>query len=252
MSSRLERKERARAARLEAEQRASAQAARRRRLWQLGAVTAVAAAVVIVLIVVNQAGDDDDPGGALVGASETREMLEGIPQSGTTLGSRRAPYVLTEFADLQCPFCRDFTVDVLPDVIQRYVRPGRLRLELRTLRFIGEDSTRGARAAQAAADRGRMWNFVDLFFRNQGAENSGFADDDFIARIGRAAGVPAATARDAATSPALDAPIQRAERAAEALGVQSTPTFVLGRRLDQGRLLDATQVAGALEQELGR
>jgi protein-disulfide isomerase len=251
MSSRLERKERARAARLEAEQRISTQAARRRRLWQLGAVTAVAAAVVVVLVLVNQAGDDD-PGGALVGASETREMLEGIPQNGTTLGSRRAPYVLTEFADLQCPFCKDFTVNVLPDVIQRYVRPGRLRLELRTLRFIGEDSTRGARAAQAAADRERMWNFVDLFFRNQGAENSGFANDDFIARVGRAAGVPAATARDAATSPALDAPIQRAERAAEALGVQSTPTFVLGRRPDQGRLLDATQVAGALEQELGR
>jgi protein-disulfide isomerase len=251
MSSRLERKERARAARLEAEQRSSAQAARRRRLWQLGAVTAIAAAVVIALVLVNQAGDDD-PGGALVGASETREMLEGIPQSGTTLGSRRAPYVLTEFADLQCPFCRDYTVDVLPDVIQRYVRPGRLRLELRTLRFIGEDSTRGARAAQAAADRGRMWNFVDLFFRNQGAENSGFASDDFIARVGRAAGVPAATARDAATSPALDAPIQRAERAAEALGVQSTPTFVLGRRPDQGRLLDMNQVASALEQELGQ
>lgn len=256
MSSRQERKAEARAAREAAERKDATQAARRRRLWQLGAVTAFAAVVVGVLVLVNQAGDDGEAGArdarsGLAGVSETRELFEGIPQDGTSLGSPRAPRVLTEFADLQCPFCRAYAEDVLPDIVERYVRPGRLRLELRTLRFIGEDFTRGARAAHAAAAKDRMWNFVDLFFRNQGTENSGFADDDFIARVSRAAGVPSQAALGAIASPAQDAPIQRAEREAQTLGIQSTRTFMLGHKATNGRPLDSTELQAELERELG-
>jgi protein-disulfide isomerase len=55
----------------------------------------------------------------------------GIPQDGTALGSASAPATPTEYADLQCPFCADYARDVLPAVVERYVRTGRLRLELR-------------------------------------------------------------------------------------------------------------------------
>lgn len=256
MSSRQERKAEARAAREAVERKETAHAARRRRLWQLGAVTAFAAVVVGVLVLINQSGDEADagardPSSGLAGVREARELFEGIPQDGTSLGSPRAKRVLTEYADLQCPFCRAYAVDVLPGIVERYVRPGRLRLELRTLRFIGEDSTRGARAAHAAAAKDRMWNFVDLFFRNQGAENSGFADDDFIGRVSHAAGVPSRTALGAIASPGQDVPIQRAEREARILGVESTPTFMLGRKPATGRPLDSTELQAELERELG-
>ena len=59
---------------------------------------------------------------------------------------------------------------VLPRIINEYVRPGKIRLELRLLRFIGPDSDRGANAAHMAAGSNRMWQFADLFYRNQGAD----------------------------------------------------------------------------------
>jgi protein-disulfide isomerase len=261
MSSRQEQKSKARAER-EARERAQAVAEqRRRKLTQLGAVVAVAAVVIAVLVVVSQ-GSKEKPnasgGAAVVGVDDARAMLQGIPQRGTTLGRPTAPLVLTEFADMQCPFCREYTVNVLPQIIERYVRTGKLRLELRLRRFLGPDSDTAARAAQAAAARNRMWNFIDVFYRNQGEENSGYVTDHFLARIATAAGVPANLVRAAATkTAAIEKPLQRAESEAQAAGQQSTPAFLIGPHAGQGKALkvaalDINDFTSAIDPDLAR
>lgn len=260
MSSRQAQKEEARAAR-EARERAQARAQQRRtRLLQLGSVVGLAAIVVAVLVLVSQ-GSEDKPtassGAAVAGVSDAREMLAGVPQDATSLGDPKAPVVLTEFADLQCPFCRDYAVNVLPQIIQRYVRPGRVRLELRLLRFIGADSNIAARAAQAAATRDHMWNFVDLFYRNQGQENSGYVTDTFLARIAAAAGVPARLVLDSGTAAALEKPLRAADAEARAAGLQSTPSFLIGTEGGRGkavnvRSLDIGAFAAVIDAELKR
>jgi protein-disulfide isomerase len=241
MSSRQHQKEQARAER-EARERSQARSEQRRRqLLQLGSVVGVAAVVVVVLVLASQ-GSKDKPnasGGATVaGVGDARAMLRGVPQHGTSLGDPKAPLVLTEFADLQCPFCRDYTVDVLPQIIERYVRSGRLRLELRLRRIIGADSDVAARAAQAAGTRNRMWNFVDLFYRNQGEENSGYVTDAFLSRLATAAGVPPKLVLDGSTAPSFEKPVQVAEAEAQAAGQTSTPSFLIGPEAGQGKPLN--------------
>jgi protein-disulfide isomerase len=260
MSSRQEEKAKARAER-EARERAQARAERRRtQLLQLGSVLGVAAIVVVVLVLVSQ-GSKSKPnassGAAVAGVSDMRAMLRGIAQHGTSLGDPKAPRVLTEFADLQCPFCRDYALDVLPQIIERYVRTKKLRLELRLRNFLGPDSDVAARAAQAAARRNRMWNFVDLFYRNQGDENTGYVTDDFLSRIATAAGLPAKLVLDGSTSPALEKPVLGAEAEARAAGLTSTPAFLIGPKPGQGKTLtvagiDIDSFAAAIDPELGR
>jgi len=241
MSSRQDQKAQARAER-EARERAAAHSERRRtRLLQLGAVVGVAAVVGVVLVLL--LGGKDKPnasgGAAVAGVSDARAMLRGIPQDGTSLGDPKAPLVLTEFADLQCPFCGAYATGVLPQIIERYVRTGKLRLELRLRRFLGADSDIAGRAAQAAATRDRMWNFVDLFYRNQGRENTGYVTDAFLARIARAAGVPARlVVKGATTGAALERPLQQAEAEAQAAGQTSTPAFLIGPKGGQGKVLN--------------
>jgi protein-disulfide isomerase len=259
MSSRQEQKARARAER-EARERAQARAEqRRRRLLQLGGVLAVAAAIVVVLVLVSQGGKDGknaSSGGALTGVSDVRAMLGGVPQQGTRLGDPKAPMVLTEFADLQCPFCRDYALEVLPQVVEHYVRTGKLRLELRLRSFIGDDSVTAARAAAVAATRNRLWNFAELFYRNQGTENTGYVTDAFLSRIATAVGVPGSLVTAARTqTPALERPLQTAESEAEAAGQSSTPSFLIGPKAGTGKPLalsaiDFASMRAAIDAEL--
>ena len=232
---------------------------RRARRRDLAVAAAVGVAVALVLILVSQQGGEEpvrssDEGG-LVGVAETRATFAGVPQDGTTLGDPRAPIVLTEFVDLQCAFFSQAALQVLPGVIETYVRPGRLRLELRTAAFLGPDSVRGAKAAQAAGRRGLMWNFTELWFYNQGAEGSGYATNPFIAAIARGTGVDPQFVFDGIRSPVLDMPLRQAERQAKAAGVRVTPTFLLGRQPGRGRRILPRELTfeafqEALEREL--
>jgi protein-disulfide isomerase len=258
MSSRQEQKAQARAQREQREREQAVAQRRRRRLLQLGSVIAVAAAGVLTLALISQ-GSQAEPnasaGAAVVGAADARAMLDGVPQRGTSLGDPKAPMVLTEFADLQCPFCRDYALNVLPTVIQRYVRTGKLRLELRMRGFLGPDSDVAARAAYAAASRDRMWNFIDVFYRNQGTENTGYVTSSFLSRIATASGLPAAPILAARTSSRDEKSVQGAEREAVAAGLSSTPSFLVGKHGGSGTplaisSLDASSFTAALDAAL--
>lgn len=157
-------------------------------------------------------------------------QLPGIPEHGVTLGDPGAPATLVEFADPQCPFCAEYARDALPGVIDQWVRPGRLKLDLRFLTFIGPDSVRAARLADAAGLQNRLWTFSELLYLNQGRENSGYVTTDFLRRIaGATPGLNANRAFADRGSSAVDAQLAGAKAMADRLGVTSTPSFFLVR-----------------------
>jgi protein-disulfide isomerase len=191
-------------------------------LIRLGLLAALALVVVVVAVLL--AGGDSSDGDKGNGTpAATTSPLGGIPQSGIALGSPDAPVTMVEFADLQCPFCKEYSDNVFPELLKRYVRTGKLRLELRVLRFLGPDSDRLARVAAAAAAQNRMWQFVELAYDRQGAENSGYATDGFINKLATDAGMDQADAGTAA-----EAFIREGERAARKANIQSTPSFLIG------------------------
>jgi protein-disulfide isomerase len=163
---------------------------RRTRLLQLAAGAAfLALAAVLVLIVVATTSGGDGGDTKLEGVAEVDRALQGIPQHEMVLGDLQAPVELAEFADLQCPYCKAFTEDVLPPVVENQVKKGEVKVSFRNFTIIGEQSLPAGAAALAAGAQGRGWNFVELFYRNQGAEDSGYADDDFLEAIAKGAGV---------------------------------------------------------------
>ena len=187
------------------------------RLAVLGAV-AVAAVLAAVVIAGRGGGDSAKT------TTSANSALQGIPQSGLSLGLPNAPVTMVEFADLQCPFCAQYHRDVFPSILDRYVRTGKVRLELHLLRFLGPDSDKLARVAVAAAGQNRMWQFVGLAYDRQGRENSGYATTEFINRLTRDAGLKSPDAGAAA-----ERQVQANERLAKTAGVDSTPSFAIGR-----------------------
>ena len=256
---RKERRDAARRERVAREAALASAAARRRRLTRLGAVLAGAALVVAVLVVVSGSGSGSGTktasrsaatSGPVAGARESTAMLSGIPQHGLTLGDPKAPVRVIEFADLQCPFCRDYSLNTMPTIVQDYVRPGKVRMEFRSLAFIGDDSVRAARVANAAAQQNKLWNFVDVTYFNQGKENSGWATDATLKRLATAAGVNVNRAFAARDGAAVTGALKAADTLATRSGVQSTPTFLVGRGSNL-KAVDAAGLPAAIKAAVG-
>jgi protein-disulfide isomerase len=193
----------------------------------------------------------------LVGVESTRALLDGIPQQGITLGSPDAPVRLVEYADLQCPYCADFANATLPTLIEKYVRTGRLSLEFRGLAFIGADSQRLLRLAHAASAQASLWQVVELAYRNQGAENSGWATEGMLELLaGGVAGSRADALLAAQQAPWITKRIAQDAALAERVGVTGTPYILLGRKGDplhpvQIAPTDLATFEAAIQQELG-
>jgi protein-disulfide isomerase len=223
---------------------------RRAMIMRLSLLAGLAAVAVLAVVAVGGPGQDAPAKGG--GSAAPDSALRGIPQSGIALGSPDAPVTMVEFADLQCPFCAEYQARVFPELLDRYVRTGKLRIELRLLRFLGPDSDRLARAASAAAAQDRMWQLVELGYARQGRENSGYATDAFIKSLLADAGVHGAD-----TGAPAEPELRRATQAARKAGINSTPSFLIGptggtlARFEPGELTPGPFVA-RIQEELRR
>lgn len=224
---------------------------RRKQLLQLaaGAVFLVVA-VVLVLIVLNAADSGDGGDTKLEGAAEVNRSLAGIPQQGMVLGDPSAPVEVAEFADLQCPYCKAFTEEVLPPIIENQVKNGRAKLSFRNFTILGEQSPPAGAAALAAGAQGRGWNYVELFYRNQGTENSGYADDAFLEAVAKGAGVENLDKWNADRAKFL-AEVEETTAEAEELGFEGTPSLAIeGPATDGLEPIDTPSSAGDLEKAI--
>jgi protein-disulfide isomerase len=223
----------------------------RRSILQMAAVLVLAALVVIGAILVSGGDDEENPvkTSAPTEAQEVQQLYAGIPQDGIHLGKPGAPATLVEIADLQCPFCAQYATTAMPTVVRDYVRTGRVRYELRIRSFLGRDSIRAAGAAAYAAQLDRMYQFVDVFYRNQGPEESGYADSTFIRRIaGQVTGLDAEKAVAAADDPLSQPAVREGEQFAVDLGSNSTPDFYIRK----GGRMQPLQVEGTAPADYAR
>ncbi len=195
----------------------------------IGVVVVIAAILILLSSADNKSSSSTPAANApLNGLEETKAMLDGIPQQGNALGKKNAPVTMLEYADYQCPFCRDYALNTMPVLINDYVRTGKLRMVFNTLTFIGPDSVSAARAGAAAGQQNKEWNFSHLFYFNQGQERSGYVTDAFIDKLYAGAGVNAAQANAYRKTPAAALPIAAADAGAQTYGIASTPSFVVG------------------------
>lgn len=245
-----ERKEAARVERVERERADEAAATRRKRLTTLGGLLAGAVVIVVAAILISSGGGDKKSSGgdasSIQGAADTAAMLKGIPQDGITLGKASAPATIVEFADPQCPYCKEYTLNEMPKVIQDYVRTGKAKMELRYLTFIGPDSVKAASVLQATAAQNRFWDASDVFYRNQGEENSGYVTDDFLTGVLDAAGADSAKA--IAGAGGSSAALGEAKTLASRYAVDSTPTILVGPTGGDLKKIDGTPTAAAIGQ----
>lgn len=89
------------------------------------------------------------------------------------MGNANAKVKVVEFADFQCPFCEQWFKTVEPNLINDYVKTGKVAFYWRDYPFLGQESTDAANAARCANAQGKFWQYHDYLYSHQGQENSG-------------------------------------------------------------------------------
>jgi protein-disulfide isomerase len=201
MASRKAEKEAARQRRLEQERAAQAATQRKQRMMIAGSLLIVVIAVAVVLVVVlggSNSSSDNATAAQHLSSPKTKKLssqvngeLNGIPQSGTTLGKASAPVTITEYGDLQCPICADFAKTSENQVISNEVRAGKVKLVYKSLETAtgnGPDSNMWLpqqSAAYAAGNQNRAWNYIELFYHEQGTEGTNYVNTAFLQNIAK-------------------------------------------------------------------
>jgi protein-disulfide isomerase len=200
MASRKADKEAARQRRLEQEAAAKAATQRKQRLTIAGSLLIVVIAVAVVLVVV--LGGNSSSGNSKLAsqptsakaktvAAQVDTMLKGIPQHGTTLGNPKAPVTFTEYGDLQCPICAEFSDGAEKQLIANEVKSGKVKLvykSFETATANGPDSDQWSNqqsAAYAAGAQGKAWNYILLFYRDQGTEGTNYVNTAFLTGLAK-------------------------------------------------------------------
>jgi protein-disulfide isomerase len=158
------------------------------------------------------------------------ERLAGIrkevetPYPGAVLGNPKGNVTLVEFSDYACGFCRKSVADVV-----RLIKDNpELRVIVRDIPILSNQSEAAARMALAAAEQGKFAAFHDAMFA------AGPPDPATIEAAARAARLDLAKAREAAGSERIGQEVARSVDHARQLGFEGTPSWVVGNELISG------------------
>ena len=195
---------------------------------------AIAAALVAASFLTRDKSNDAAPTettstGTTDSTNPALAVVAGIPQNGTVLGNPKATVRLLQFEDIQCPICKKYTDNAFPAIVDEYVRPGLVKIDFRGLAFLGPDSEKALRIVIASGYQNKLWEVVELFYANQGEENSGWVTDSLIDEIlAEVPGLDAAKVKADAKSAAVTKEIATVQAEATALKVPGTPWFFIG------------------------
>jgi len=144
------------------------------------------------------------------------------------LGNPSAKVTLIEYGDLQCSTCKAYADSIMPQLFSGPVRSGQAKIEFRAWPIIGPDSIPAAEGAYAAGQQGRFWSYIELFYANQGGENSGYVTDDFQTAVAKGAGVPNIDKwNQDRKDPRWKRLLKQHEQQAQAFGFTGTPSFAI-------------------------
>jgi protein-disulfide isomerase len=142
------------------------------------------------------------------------------------LGDPNAPVTIVEYASLTCPHCAQFHNEVLPELKEKYIAPGKVRLIYRD--FPLDQRALAAAALAHCAGPDRYFGFLDVLFETQ---DSWARADDFVPalkRLGKLGGLSEQQIDACLADQQLADGILRTRlEAQDQYEISSTPTFVI-------------------------
>jgi protein-disulfide isomerase len=155
---------------------------------------------------------------------------------GYLKGSPDAPVEITEFADYQCPFCQTFATLQMPTIEERLINTGRLRWRYRDFPLQQHSFSRlAAHSAACADEQGKYWEQHGRIYEGQAEWAAARDAGPIFRRYAQADGLDLGRYDACMKAGKYAGRIQASVNEGIQLGVNSTPTLLVGGRLYRGR-----------------
>ena len=144
---------------------------------------------------------------------------------GYVMGKPDAPLTMVEFTDLQCPFCRQFSITSFDEIKKNWIDTGKLRYISRDFPLdFHAQAMPAARAARCAGEQGKFWEMRMTLMKN-----ANLLTAEYITKTASDLKLDAKSFASCAASTKFDAEIQAEMQEGAKLGVGGTPTFIMGK-----------------------
>jgi len=182
-------------------------------------------------------------------ADITKVKIAGEP----FVGNINAPVTVAYWFDYQCPFCKRFEQDAVSQLMNEYVKTGKVKIVFKDFQFLGPDSITAGLAARAvwevAPDKYYEWH--NAMYEKQDSENSGWGSKKDILSLTKSLGIDSVRVAQLMVSKESD--YQQAMDADKSeggkFGINGTPGVIIGNRLLAGAESYST-VKQLVEEEL--
>jgi protein-disulfide isomerase len=155
---------------------------------------------------------------------------------GYLKGSPNAPVEITEYADFQCPFCQTFATLQMPTIEERLIKTGRLRWRYRDFPLQQHPFARlAAHSAACADEQGKYWDQHERIYEGQPEWAESHDAGPIFRNYAKANGLDLGRYDACMKSHKYAGRIQASVNEGVQVGVNSTPTLLIGNRLYKGR-----------------
>lgn len=182
-------------------------------------------------------------GSVVVPTANPRPMVD-----GNSMGDPAAPVKIVEYSDFQCPFCVIFSEKVEPQIIETYIKTGKVYFTYRSMgNFVSDNIARATgvqstesrdaiEAAYCAGDQNKFWEYHDILFANHTGEGVGDFAPRRLMAYAEALNLDMNAFRECFESHNYRDRANQDEIDGRAAGVDATPSFTINGELIKGAL----------------
>lgn len=142
-------------------------------------------------------------------------------------GNKNGDITLVEFFDYNCGYCKRAVTELLGLI----KKDPKLRVVLKEMPILGPESVYASQAALASKKQGKYWDYHLAMLQNEGPNNK-----STILRIAKEVGLNVDQLQKDMLSPDILKQLADIEQKSTALGIRSTPAFILDDQVYPGAL----------------
>lgn len=172
------------------------------------------------------------------------KISEDLSDDDAALGDQNAPITIIEFSDYECPYCKKFWENTLPEIKEKYINTGKVKFIYRDFPLAShKDAQKAAEATECADEQGKFWEMQDKIFQNQSA----MVVSD-LKRYAADLGLDEDSFNKCLDSGEYKNEVKKDFSDGEKAKISGTPTFFIGSKEKGFEKLVGAQPFGAFEQ----